>query len=274
MIREINTGSLESILDETETNGLGRLRFLHPAGTFSVTPASNILFRAIIDHQKLLHGVGIDWGSGIGCQAILAARIPGVEMIFGLEISEPNIAISAQNAEKNGALQKVRFLLSDSYQPFSEEDKREMESLKGKVDFVVSNPPSSEGDDGFAFRRIVIEGAREFLKTGGIVLINASFQYCKERVLALAKPSSVFQYAGVAASTACVPFDLTRPDLLSCLRSYVAEEQRGGMRYTFYKYPSEDAPLIDAQSALRNYEERGASPFTKWQTHLFVYSGE
>ena len=274
MIREINTGSLESVLSETETNGLGRLRFLHPAGTFSVTPASSILFRAIIEQQSLLHGVGIDWGSGIGCQAILAARIPTVKMVYGLEIAEPNIAISARNAEENGVSQKVRFLLSDSYQPFGEEVRKEMESLKGKVDFVLSNPPSSEGDDGFSFRRMVVDGARAFLKPGGIVLINASFQYSKERVLALAKASSGFQYAGVAASTACVPFDLARADLLTCLRNYAVEEQRGGLRYTFYETPNEDTPLIDANAALRNYEERGENPYTKWQTHRFAYSGE
>lgn len=41
-----------------------------------------------------------------------------------------------------------------------------MDSLHGGVDFVLSNPPSSQGDDGFGFRREVLRG-REFLKKGG-----------------------------------------------------------------------------------------------------------
>lgn len=269
MIREINLGSTESVLEEPFTKGLGRFRFYHPAGTFAITPASNILFRAIIDHADLLHGVGFDWGSGIGCQAILAARIPAVQLVYGLEISEANVQISKQNAVENELEQKVRFLCSDSYCPFNKEDAREIAALRGKTDFILSNPPSSEGDDGFAFRRMVLEGAKAFLKPGGIVLINASFQYGNERVLALAKPVSGYRYLGVAASTESVPFDLARADLLSCLRNYALEEHRGGMPYTFFASAEEDERMMDARSALRNYEEHGVSPYTKWQTHLF-----
>ena len=271
MIREINLGSTESVLEETFTKGLGRIQLYHPAGTFAVTPASNILFRAIIDHADLLRGVGFDCGSGIGCQAILAARIPSVQMVYGLEISEANVMISKQNAMENGVEQKVRFLYSDSYCPFHKEEAREIAALHGKTDFVVSNPPSSEGDDGFSFRRMVLEGAKAFLKPGGIVLINASFQYGSERVLALAKPESGYRYLGVAASTERVPFDLTRADLLSCLRNYALEEHRGGMRYTFFTNAEEDERMMDARSALRHYEEHGVSPYTMWQTHLFVH---
>jgi 16S rRNA G966 N2-methylase RsmD len=271
MIREINLGSTESVLEEPFTKGLGNLRFLHPAGTFAITPASNILFRAIIDHADLLHGVGFDWGSGIGCQAILAARIPAVQMVYGLEISKVNVQISRQNATENGVEQKVRFFCSDSYRTFDKQDAREIDALRKKTDFVVSNPPSSEGDDGFAFRRMVLEGAKAFLKPGGIVLINASFQYGTERVLSLSKPESGYRYLGVAASTECVPFDLTRADLLCCLRNYALEEHRGGMQYTFFATAQEDERMMDARSALRRFEEQGVSPYTKWQTHLLQY---
>jgi SAM-dependent methyltransferase len=269
MIREINLGSTESVLDEPFTKGLGRIQLSHPAGTFAITPASNILFRAIIDHVGLLHGIGIDWGSGIGCQAILAARIPAVELVYGLEISEANVQISKRNAKENSVEQKVRFLCSDSYCPFDEADAREIAALRGRVDFVVSNPPSSEGDDGFSFRRMVLEGAKVFLKPDGIVLINASFQYGTERVLTLSKPESGYRYLGVAASTERVPFDLTRADLLCCLKNYALEEHRGGMRYTFFATAQEEEQMMDARSALRNFEEHGVSLYTKWQTHLF-----
>ena len=40
MIQEIYNGSDESILEEPFTKGLGELKFYHPVGTFSITPAS------------------------------------------------------------------------------------------------------------------------------------------------------------------------------------------------------------------------------------------
>ncbi|MCE5189716.1 MAG: class I SAM-dependent methyltransferase [Eubacteriales bacterium] len=273
MIREIDTGNTESVLDETLTRGLGSLCFFHPAGTFSVTPASDILFRAIVEKKDALHGIGIDWGSGVGCQAILAARIPAVKTVYGLEISEKNIQAAIQNAKENKVERKVRFILSDSYDPYCEIEKREVSALKGKVDFIVSNPPSSEGDDGFGFRRIVLNGAREFLKRNGVVLLNVSFQYGAERVRSLVERIPGFQHLGVAASTQIVPFDLSRPDLLTCLKNYAKEEQNGGMKYTFYLGQNEEDGISNACRALRDYEDSGAIPYTKWQTQMFEYIG-
>ena len=53
MIREISIGKDESILEEDFTEGLGRLSFDHPAGTFALTPASNILIKAIIQNKEI-----------------------------------------------------------------------------------------------------------------------------------------------------------------------------------------------------------------------------
>ena len=269
MIREIYSGSDESILDEAFTKGLGGLRFYHPVGTFSITPASKVLFQAIIDHQELLHGVGIDWGCGIGCQAILAAKIEAVQAVYGMDISKENIATARTNAVNNGVEAKTRFVLADSYLPFEEDDRQMMQALQGKVDFILSNPPSSDWDDGFGFRRMVLAGAKEILKENGVVLLNASFQYGLARVKALAGSLSGFQYAGVAASTSVVPFDLARADLLDCLKIYAVEEQKGGLDYTFIADGNDDGSYINARSALRTFEETGISPFTKWQTQLF-----
>jgi hypothetical protein len=77
--QKIHTDNEESILEALYTNGLGRLTFRHPYGTFALTPASMILLKAIADNKDLLHGTGLDWGSGVGCQAILAAKIDTVE---------------------------------------------------------------------------------------------------------------------------------------------------------------------------------------------------
>ncbi len=59
MIREIRTGSDETILEKEDTNGLGRVILSHPIGTFSLTPASYILMEAIGKNKDILNGIGI-----------------------------------------------------------------------------------------------------------------------------------------------------------------------------------------------------------------------
>jgi predicted RNA methylase len=260
----------ESILEETFTDGLGRLSFYHPADTFSLTPASYVLINAIIKNRDLIRGIGIDWGSGVGCLAILAAKISSVRKVYGLEISKENIDASRENAKRNGVKEKVHFMLADSYCPFSPQEKQELGRLKGKVDFIVSNPPSSDWDDGFGFRRIVMNGAKDFIKKDGIVLLNISIQYGTKRVESLHKGIDGFRYLGVAASTDWVPFALDRPDLLDCLKVYTRAELNGEAEYTFSEDGSSDR-CINAQTALNNYNKSGANPFTKWQTHIFRY---
>lgn len=272
MIREIRTGADESVLDEELTGGLGRLVFHHPAGTFALTPASHILLSAIVQHQAALSGIGMDWGSGIGCLAILAARIPAVRKIYGLEISEENVRAAVRNAAENGVSDMTAFMQADSYAPFSEDDRKMIESLRGKVDFILSNPPHSDWDDGFGFRRIVMDSGRAFLKPGGIVLLNISFQYGPDRITSLHKAGSGFAYEGVAASTGWVPFDLGRPDLLDCLRLYAREEAKGGHDYAFSE-DGRDGAFVNARTALKTYEEHGTSPLSKWQTHWFRHTG-
>lgn len=270
MIREIWTGNGESVIEAESTKGLGRLSFCHPVGTFSLTPASNILIDAIINNQSLLQGTGIDWGSGVGCLAILAAKINTVNKVYGLEIAKENVEAAQKNVKENKVDGKVCFMLADSYSPFNAEEKQQLDSLKGRVDFILSNPPSSDWDDGFGFRRIVMNGAKEFLKKDGLILLNISFQYGATRVESLYKDSDGFTYKGLAASTDWVPFDLNRPDLLECLNVYAGEEANGGAEYTFSEDGRSDK-LINAQTALKNYNRSGVCPFTKWQTHMFQY---
>ncbi len=272
MIREIRTGSDETILDGESTGGLGPLVFSHPAGTFALTPASHILLNAIAENQASIHGVGMDWGSGIGCQAILAARIPAVQIVYGLEISQENVKTASRNAAGNGVTGKAAFFEADSYAPFDEADRKAVRALRGHVDFILSNPPSSDWDDGFGFRRIVMDGARAFLKTGGIVFLNISYQYGPDRIASLHRDGSGFIYEGVVASTNWVPFDLGRQDLLDCLRLYALEEEKGGRDYAF-STDGRDGAFVNARTALRNYEDQGVSPLTKWQTHRFSYIG-
>ncbi len=259
-----------TILDSEATAGLGEIQVLHPPGTFALTPASRIAIRAVGEHQHLLFGQGIDWGSGTGCLAIAAAKIAGVKRVVGLEISPRNVEIARQNAMLNDVEDKVTFFLSDSYVPFAEADRKHFEALKGRANFIVTNPPASDGDDGFEYRRRVLRGARDYLVTGGVVFLNISYQYGLQRIASLVQKIPGFSYEGVIASTEWVPFDLQRPALYHYLELYVEEERRGGLPYVFAN-PEDSDVYMDAQAALANFQRVGLSPLSKWQTHLFRY---
>ena len=158
--------SNETTLGDDATQGLGKIRLVHPPVTTPITPASMISIEAIGSHKHLLSGIGIDWGSGGGCLSIMAARTPGVDRVVGLEISVVNVSVARHNAKLNGVEEKVEFMRSDSYTPFADDDRRSLESLKGRADFLIANPDASEDDDGFGYRRTVLRGARKYLRDG------------------------------------------------------------------------------------------------------------
>lgn len=261
----------ETVLPEAVSAGLGTLRFLHPAGTFALTPASRIALEAIGQHQALLSGIGLDWGSGAGCLAIAAARIAQVQKVIGLEIEAANVAVARENARLNRVDDRTVFLLADSYAPVSPADRATLDEVAGRVDFILANPPSSDGDDGFGYRRVVLWGAKPFLVENGVVFLSVSSQYGPERVKRLCQEVPGFVHGGILASTDWVPFDLSRPDLLQCLQLYAAEERRGGLEYTFMKPGAGKEERMNAQGAYVHFERTGESPWSKWQSHLFHY---
>jgi methylase of polypeptide subunit release factors len=264
-----------TILGPDLIGSLSELHINHPGGTFSLTPASFIAIRTVAEHQRLFSGVGIDWGCGTGCLALLAARIEAVRQVIGLDISAANVAAARQNAQVNGLAHKTRFFLADSYLPFAAAEQEILGELRGKTDFILSNPPSSDGDDGFEFRRIVLRGARQFLAPGGVVALNISYQYGKERIARLSEQISGFCYEGLLSSSDWVPFDLARADLRQCLADYAQEEARGGVHYTFLTPGATDEGVtMNAQTAVTHFQQTGQSPLTRWQTHLFRYLGD
>jgi hypothetical protein len=113
---------------------------------------------------------------------------------------------------------------------------------------------------------------RVFNERGAIVLLNISYQYGPERVRELSGPASGYRHLGLAAGTDWVPFELTRPELLDCLHIYDHEEENGGNRYAFMENGG-NRSVLDAREALRLYTSTGASPLSKWQTHIFQYLG-
>ena len=254
------------------TEGLGEIAILHPPGTFALTPASLISLRGIGKNRELLAGLGLDWGSGTGCLAIAAAKVPSVDGVVGLEISEKDVEAARRNALENGVAEKTTFMVSDSYQPLHRQDRERLEDLVGQVGFVIANPPASEGDDGFEYRRAVLRGARRFMHGGGVVFLSISYQYGPARIERLVHECPGFAYGGALASTGWVPFDLGRPDLLRCLEQY-AEERRGGPEYTFGGPEGGTREHSNARDALAEFGRTRRNPLSKWQTHLLTFGG-
>ena len=260
-----------TLLTAEESNGLGELTFLHPPGTFALTPASLIALQAIAQNQNLLSGSGLDWGSGVGCLAIAACRIPRVTCVTGLEMSAANVAIAQENARLNGVAEKAEFVEADSYEPRQAEQKSRMAALRGKIDFLIANPPSSETGDGFGYRRAILQGAREFLRDGAVVFLSVSFQYGPDRVRDLCARFPQFSFRRVLAATKWVPFDVARPDLLVCLELYAEEERKGGIPYLFPDRTNSDHTYLNARTVLARFFETGESPLTRWQSLLFDF---
>src|SRR5437879_10060930 len=96
----LSLDSHRTLLTLDQNGALGTIEILHPARTFAPTPATLIAVEAIAEKRALLSGTGIDWGSGVGCLAIAAARIETVGSITGLEISSENLVAAHQNAAR------------------------------------------------------------------------------------------------------------------------------------------------------------------------------
>lgn len=245
-------------LTADDTHGLGTLEFHHPPGTFALTPASRTALEAIFTRGNLLRGRGIDWGCGVGCLAIAAARYSAVRSVAAIDIVEENVRIANENAVRNGVADKVTAMVGNSFAPLADE---------ASYDFVVANPPASEGDDGFSFRREVVPGAGRYLRPGGLLFLSISSQYGRARTAELSRIGSM-RYAELLATSPPVPFDLTRADLLDNVVAYAATEERGEPAYEFIA--ADGTPTESATTALARWRESRVSPRTRWQVHLFV----
>jgi SAM-dependent methyltransferase len=262
-------GKNTSVIGDDILKSLGSIKIEHPVSTFAITPASLIGLEAIDKHSHLLQGTGIDWGCGTGCLSIVAAKINEVRMMYGLDIVPNNIKSSTQNALLNAVTGKTKFLISDSFHPVEKHEQVILEALIGKIDFIISNPPSSSGDDGFSFRRKVLQEGYEYLKPDGIVFLNISQQYGNVRIKELSEMETRYKNGGVLASTEQVEFSLGRTDLLECIQAYADEEKLGGTKYEFNNPMNGENEIIDARTAITLYEKHQKNPLTKWQVHLF-----
>ncbi len=108
--------------------------------------------------------------------------------LFGVDISKSALEVSKKNASILN-VNNVTFIESDIFKS------KELDSLKGKIDIIVSNPPYIEnrvienlepdvkdyepfialsgGDDGMLFYNNIIENSIEYLKDGGMLIFES-----------------------------------------------------------------------------------------------------
>jgi release factor glutamine methyltransferase len=166
-------------------------------------PETELLVEKVIElgriKNKALRILDLCTGSGCIAVAIAAHLWPpsGPDRIEGLtkavsdctiiasDISWPALEVARSNADKHKCSDRVEFIQSDLF-----------ESLTGKFDIIVSNPPYiaefefetlqkevlreprlalDGGEDGLEFYRSIISEAPAYLKPGGHILFEVGF---------------------------------------------------------------------------------------------------
>ena len=151
-------------------------------------PETELLVTEALD---IARGVGepaiLDIGTGSGCIAVtLACELPAAK-VYASDISPEALNIARCNAGKNGAAERVRFILGDLAEAFG----------AGSFDIVVSNPPYvspaeyevldpsvknyepalalvSE-EDGLSHINRIIRDSSRILKGGGWCMVEAGY---------------------------------------------------------------------------------------------------
>ncbi len=127
----------------------------------------------------------LDLGTGSGAIAVAVAKQHKGGQVTAVDVSPEALAVAKRNAEKHGVAGRVTFLLGDLFAPLPAGE---------RFDFVVSNPPYIKsadlaglepgvrdheprlaldgGADGFAVFDRIARGAGDFLKPGGVLLVE------------------------------------------------------------------------------------------------------
>jgi len=183
-IRRLSFEPLQYILGQA---GFMGLEFLVNKDVLIPRPETEILVETATGYMKNKGPVRIlDLGTGSGCIAVsLSGSLPG-SSIYASDISAAAIKAAKANAKKYSA--KVEFLSGDLFEP-----------LGGKgvlFDLIISNPPyiatnelgglalelSYEpvialdgGADGMDFYRRIAQNAADYLKPGGLLMLEVGF---------------------------------------------------------------------------------------------------
>ena len=213
--------SLLSLAHVTGKKGFYSLEFRVTPDTFIPRPETEFIVDAVLKRlkskvsQRDPFGTSpkskvniIDLGTGCGNIAItLAGYIPN-SRIYATDISKGALEVAKENAKRHRVEDRITFLEGDLFSPFK---KRHLEE---KVDFLVSNPPYivkreidslmpevahheprialDGGEDGFSFYRRIIEGAPEYLKPQGYLVLELGIDQVS-RVKEMIEKTSKFE---------------------------------------------------------------------------------
>jgi ribosomal protein L3 glutamine methyltransferase len=182
-------------------------------------------FIAELLHERLRpwisHPVGraLDLCTGSGCLAILLALTFPKARIDATDISRPALAVARRNVASYRLGRRVRLLHADLFP-----------AARKRYDLIVANPPYvraaamrklppeyrreprialAGGADGLAFVRRILDGAPEFLRPGGWLVVEAGHS---RGAVERAFPRLPFIWAETSAGDDCV-FLLSREDL-------------------------------------------------------------
>lgn len=148
-------------------------------------PETELIIETVLEEHDRAGTLRIlDAGTGSGCLAVtLAAELP-LAHVVATDISEPALAVARRNAARHGVLGRLTFVQASLY-----------ESLSGRFDVIVSNPPyvpSCEelapevrlfepaqalfaGLDGLEVLRRLIPGARGLVAPDGLFVVEFGF---------------------------------------------------------------------------------------------------
>ena len=149
-------------------------------------PETELLVENIVHFVQQHYSAGIrvlDIGTGSGNIPIALAKLLPTSHIFSLDVSPDALSVARANARLNHVATQIDFAQVDFFEFI--ENYRELEN---HFDIIVSNPPyvtTAEmqslpadvkkepvlaldgGNDGLKFYRVLLAGARRFLKPGG-----------------------------------------------------------------------------------------------------------
>ncbi|HZD59734.1 MAG TPA: peptide chain release factor N(5)-glutamine methyltransferase [Anaerolineae bacterium] len=158
-------------------------------------PETELLVEEALVELRSLGGprLVMDIGCGTGAIALSIAHEYSDAFIYATDVSPAAIELTGENARRSGLSAGVQIIQSDLF--------KDIGDLRGRLDMVVSNPPYiphgelgslqrevqfepnlalDGGEDGLNFYRAIVEHSPEFLKPGGILLLEVGFGQAAE----------------------------------------------------------------------------------------------
>lgn len=136
----------------------------------------------------------LDLCTGSGCIGISMAYYAPYSNIIGIDISDSALKVAEYNAKINGVNDRISFVKSNLFNEVPN-------SLKGKLDMIISNPPYiptkdikmlmkevrehepsialDGGQDGLDFYKLIIKDGKEYLKSGAILIFEIGYNQGK-----------------------------------------------------------------------------------------------